>query len=105
MLNISELKARFTYDPSTGDLLYAVAPRYCRVVPGDVVGWVDGEGKRMMRWPGTRKVVSVHRVIWYWCKGEFPKFRLMFVDGDPANTRIENLMPVSPAARQQFGYG
>jgi HNH endonuclease len=55
-------------------------------------GCEDGTGRMYVTFEGERKYVAY--VVWALHHGEFPKHRLMHLDHNLKNTRIDNLAPL-----------
>lgn len=60
------------------------------VVPGDKAGYFSKSNKVWRINFGSRCYYEKH-LIWLLFKGELPKRRLKFLNGDKLDTRIENL--------------
>jgi hypothetical protein len=83
----------FDYDAATGNLLWR-KPTSNAVKVGDVVGVVATNGRRYLKVDNENHMV--HRVVWFFHKGEWPKYHLAPVDKDYLNTRLENLVEQTP---------
>jgi len=56
--------------------------------PYPVEGTMRAQGL-VVKW--RREYLALHRLVWFLVKGEWPDGRLIHLDGDKANNRIENL--------------
>lgn len=81
----------YDYDSATGHLRYKVrlSPR---VKIGDVVG---GEADRYRYAKIDSVSFPLHHLVWFHQKGVWPDADLSFKDGNPGNTRLDNLIPQS----------
>lgn len=80
------LRELFDYDPETGLLLWKVARPHRR--RGDEAGGMNSHGAIMVSVDGKRMAAS--QIIWAWCYGEYPGYRLRAKDGDATNLRVDN---------------
>lgn len=87
-LTQAKLKELVNYDPETGKMVWA--SKYCqRIVVGKEVGYETDRGYRVVMILG--KNYYVHRLIWLYVHGEFPKHDVDHKDGDTRNNKIANL--------------
>lgn len=57
------------------------------------VGWFNkSNGYRMFQYKGKKYLT--HRIIWYLCKGRWPKYHIDHIDQDRINNTIKNLRDV-----------
>ena len=86
-LDPKEIKKYFTYDYETGDLKWNIVfNEYMRV------GKIAGSKNKFGVLVGIKKhIIPLRRVVWAFHHGEWPKGFVKHRDGDPFNTRIENL--------------
>ena len=78
----------FAYDPLTGVLTHRKTTTN-RVKVGDPVGSLHSKGYLHTRLDG--KTVKVHRVIWFYQTGQWPKEDIDHKDGVRSNNRWANL--------------
>jgi hypothetical protein len=82
----------YSYDPGTG-----VLTRRVSVSPnaraGGVVGSPQSKGYLETSADGHR--VLVHRLVWFFVHGEWPRGDIDHIDGDRTNNRVSNLRDVS----------
>jgi hypothetical protein len=94
-LSIEELKQVWDYNPITGVFVWKIRPvRNSRVRIGDEAGIAKpkGDSGEMHRYIGYKKVsYTAARLAWAFTYGKWPSNRMMFLDGDGLNTKIENL--------------
>ncbi|WP_444461576.1 HNH endonuclease [Rhodobacter capsulatus] len=85
----ARLHELFSYDPTTGDLLWKKPKRGSARV-GDIAGCNEKYGYRRVRIDGKKK--QVHRIIWTMFNGDIPEGMLIdHKDGNTGNNRLENL--------------
>lgn len=84
---LNELSGYFTYNKETGKLHHNKNSARGRV--GQVAGSLTNK-HWYVRFKG--EAITVSRVVWCFETGEFPKHPIRFIDGDPNNTRFDNLM-------------
>jgi hypothetical protein len=84
----------FEYDTATGNLIWKVSNSN-RVKVGDIAGAVITNGRRYTSVDG--ELHMVHRLVWLHQKGVWPRYNIAQIDGDYANTHIDNLVERTPA--------
>lgn len=100
LLTAEAARKMFSYDPQTGRVTRRVARGRGRV--GAEAGWVwktrQQPGRRMISVGSkNRKVYYTARVIWLLVTGEWPRYEVDHIDGDPLNDRWANLRDVPTA--------
>jgi hypothetical protein len=90
--NVREL---FHYDPFTGQLVWKVRPSFRVRYIGAEVGWIGDNGYRRMEF--KCQPYFVHRVIWLWMTGEWPKHDVDHRDLNRANNKWKNLREATRA--------
>lgn len=95
-LTVSELREKLNYDPETGVFLWKVAPAR-NIRAGATAGCTKASRTKgggdvvAYRYIRLGHEVPAGRVAWAMHYGEWPLSKLLFVDGDTLNLRIENL--------------
>lgn len=94
-LTQSRLKELLDYDPETGVFRWKVAVGRgpTRRKPGECAGSMRKDGYKTIRFGGWCHLT--HRLAFLWMTGAWPKYTVDHIDGDPANTRWENLRDIS----------
>lgn len=88
------LKSVLTYDPDTGHLVWCSKSHSKRIVLGSRAGYrVNSTGYRAINLFGT--LYPEHVLIWFYCKGEWPKGQIDHDDHVRDNNRIGNLFDVT----------
>jgi HNH endonuclease len=83
----TRLRELFKYDAVTGEFARIVNRQ--RYAAGTIAGWIDAYGYRCIGIDG--KSYKAHRLAWLWMTGEFPACEIDHIDGNPLNSRWENL--------------
>ena len=96
-LTAERLREIVSYDPSTGTMR-SIVPRP-KIPAGSIIGHKRPDGYSIA-WVQRRRYY-VHRLIWFYVTGEWPKQHIDHIDGDPSNNRFENLRDVTRTANQQ----
>jgi hypothetical protein len=92
----TEIKSILRYEPDTGEFYWRIARGHAN--PGDIAGNDTAKGYRSIGLNGRQYLV--HRVVWFFEKGEWPKGSLDHINGIKHDNRIENLRE---ATRSQNG--
>jgi hypothetical protein len=87
MITQSELQNKFNYDPDTG--IFTRKYTYNKFLEGSQVGCKDSEGYLIISL--TDRCYKAHRLAWLYVYGEFPKYNLDHINGNPSDNRISNL--------------
>lgn len=87
------LRQDFVYDSSLGILYWNTGSR-CGHVAGSL-----SRGYRRVQYRG--KNYLVHRLVWAYVYGDWPKNQIDHIDGDKTNNRITNLRDVTATVNQQ----
>ena len=90
-----EVRTVFAYTPENGLLLWNIDT--CKTKTGDVAGGLSN-GYIQVKY--KQRKYMVHRIIWCYVHGDWPKQMIDHIDGDRSNNRIENLRDVSNAKNQ-----
>jgi hypothetical protein len=92
------LREMVSIDAETGAITWRIAPaRNVRV--GDVVGSIDGDGYRFIRFRGCQ--FAYHRLVWFWAHGEWPRGQIDHINGRRDDNRLENLRDVGCSVNTQ----
>lgn len=97
-ITAERLRELVHYDPETGLMRWKVS-RGNRVPAGSIVGHKNVHGYWATRIGG--KDYRVHRLVWFYVTGAFPKHLIDHIDGDRGNNRFENLRDVTHSANGQ----
>ena len=84
---LSALSEHFAYDKETGRLYHK--KNSARRKAGDRAGSLTNKNWYVNFNGGA---IPVSRVVWCFETGEFPKHPIRFIDGNPDNTKFDNLM-------------
>lgn len=96
-LTQDRLKELFTYNPETGLLTRQVKVKH--FVAGTVVGSAGRRG--YLHCSVDNRLYKVHRLIWLFVYGEWPKGQIDHINHNTADNRICNLRDVSCAQNHQ----
>lgn len=100
MLSQSEIKKLFNYNPGTGEVTRLVAnSNFVRV--GDNPGWIENTGYYRVHIGG--KSYLLHKVIWMYMTGEWPKFDIDHIDRNRLNNKWDNLRKATRSANMANG--
>lgn len=97
-LTSTEIRRLMTYDPETGVCRWLVN-RGTRSLAGNVAGSPHCEGYLHCRI--YRKQYMLHRLIWLWMTGEWPRNQIDHVNGNRIDNRWANLRDVLPHENNQ----
>ena len=89
MLTQQELKKLLRYDPISGDFRRLTYSQNNQFKPGDVAGAVNRDGYKIISINGKKYAAS--RLVWLYTTGKFPSHKIVFKDGNRANTALSNL--------------
>lgn len=87
-----EVRQLFEYDNATGNLIWKIDVKP-RAKAGAVAGFISNDNYRRIGYRG--RIYLGHRLVWFYCTGEWPAEFLDHIDGDRSNNRIENLRNAS----------
>jgi hypothetical protein len=88
----AELRARFNYDPISGELTYKISPARCIKV-GQKAGSLGKDGYRRVKIDGAH--YAVHRVIWCLVTGRWPQEEIDHRNTRKSDNRWRNLRPAT----------
>lgn len=98
---VEQLKEVVRYDPDTG-FFFSNTRRGHQ--PANVrCGTFHKNGYRLISVFGQR--FWEHRLAWLYCYGNWPKFKIDHINGDPSDNRICNLRDVSHKVNMQNRHG
>lgn len=83
-----QLRNLFNYDPETGVLIRLVSVSW-NTAAGDVAGSPDRDGYLWVRIRG--RLYPVHRLIWLYTYGVWPKWEIDHENGNTSDNRLVNL--------------
>lgn len=96
-LTPTKIRDWFTYDETDGVLRYAFARGM--VSAGASAGYTDQHGYVRVRVSGF--TYAAHRLVWAYCRGEWPAGSIDHRNGDKSDNRIDNLRVLSPQHNSQ----
>ena len=85
------------YDPDTG-IMTRLIRTSSTAMAGDRVGSKNARGYLTARVDG--KTYRVHRLVWFWMTGAWPKEQIDHIDGDKLNNRWSNLREATHSENQ-----
>jgi hypothetical protein len=94
-LTAEKVRSLFDYEPETGIFTWKV-DRSTKVKAGDVVGYINiNDGYRYTKINGTSYLV--HRLIWLWQTGSWPREEMDHVNRIRNDNRLANLREATPS--------
>ena len=97
-LTQAALKKFFVYNPITGEFARRLFSGTCGKI-GDVVGYAHCQGYLSIRLSG--KYYLLHRLVWLYMYGYFPKEEIDHIDHNRTNNALSNLRLVSSQENKQ----
>lgn len=95
---LEELLREYTeYDKHSGKVFWKKSPSARAPIGKEVGSLADGYYYSQITYKGSRYRFPLHKVVWFWEKGYYPKGILDHKDFDRGNNRIENLRLASRA--------
>jgi hypothetical protein len=89
----ADLREAVYYDPETGEFRWATAGWRGKRVVGEIAGWVNADGYRVIAING--RSYYGHRLAFLYMKGEWPVGNVDHEDTDRSNNAWDNLRPAS----------
>ncbi len=103
-LTQQRLKEILDYDPASGEFRWKEKIT-CKTKVGERAGriatWKDGS-IRYREICFKEKIHKEHRLVWLWVHGYLPERRLIHINGNPTDNRIENLHEVVPPIKEKI---
>ncbi len=98
MITAEKVRHLFSYNPNTG-----IFTRLITVSSGARAGDIAGSKFTggYLRVGILGKYYLLHRLAWLHVHGEWPKYGIDHINGDPSDNRIDNLRDVTQAINQQ----
>ncbi|MBI2718138.1 MAG: HNH endonuclease [Rhizobiales bacterium] len=96
--SIERLRFLLSYDPESGVFRWRAKPNK-RTNVGAIAGFTDCWGHRRIEVEGVR--IKAHRLAWLFVCGEWPRFVLDHINGNPDDNRIANLRPATASQNMQ----
>src|SRR5258706_6364168 len=88
-LTYERVRELFNYDEISGNVYWKIN-RSTRRKAGQIVGWLSkADGRRYVEIEGHN--YRLHRIIWIWKTGSWPKNEIDHIDKNPANNVWKNL--------------
>jgi len=92
VITAEKLRELMEYDADTGVMRWRVRmSNFCHA--GRIVGTL--QSRRGLETHIARKSYQVHRLIWLWVYGEWPKYTIDHINGNREDNRLCNLRDVS----------
>ena len=97
-MNMSEVKKHFTYDPETGIVARLTTTAH-NAKAGERVGCLNKAGYLVFNYQG--KVHYLHRFIWFYMTGQWPKDKIDHKNGSRHDNTWSNLRMVTQSVNMQ----
>jgi hypothetical protein len=98
-MNAEYVRSRLQYDPETGKLRWKLRDvnrsddkRWNNIWAGTIAGSVNRQGYRIIGLDGG--FYQAGRLIWFMIYGKWPKGKIMHINGNLDDNRLENLLDV-----------
>jgi len=93
-LSAEYVRSIFNYDPVTGKVTWKITLSK-RAVAGKPAGYLDDQGR--IKVGINDRCYMMHRIIWLWMTGSWPKYEIDHKDEIKSNNKWKNLRAATPS--------